>query len=119
MLLSPRISDAERNNDGLRQQVEQERIAKKNICINEYMQTNSCLKGEDCRFRHEISEQERKCPKMHKNVTEKWTKVTGKLMQSTAIQSPRDVTELPPAEVVDEMRKLVVEVREWINNKRP
>ena len=64
----------QQNNEAKINYIEEER--KKSKCINEYRKAGSCRKQGDCRFSHDISQEDRQNPALQKQMKEKYEKIT-------------------------------------------
>ena len=81
----------------------------KNICINEYRQTHSCKKQDQCNFRHEIEEHERASPNIRKAMKERWEKITN---TKRKMDSPSFEDQLKEAtNVVNNLQKILESVQ--------
>ena len=67
-----------RNNMEFLKKIKEERVQKKSICINEYRREGSCRHGNNCSFRHEISQEERNEEDVQEKMSQTWTRIKNK-----------------------------------------
>ena len=51
-------------------------IGQRNLCVNEFKEPGSCFKGKDCRFNHNISDEQRNDPKTKETMSRVMKKLT-------------------------------------------
>lgn len=112
---SHEMSEDDRKNENLREQVHKEKMSKKGICINEFRKKGSCHKGTSCLFRHEIRDEERGSPELKEKMDERWEQMNGR--SKTNLIKDNISESMTSMEMLKEFRNLMMNFNKMINKQ--